>query len=498
MPDPSRSGNDGLQRCNAATVQVRSSRLRYNHGVTPSGRRPAPITVLDLFAGCGGFTQGFHSFRPVNAPDRPVFQSVGAVEWDRAAAATYAANFGESGAHPDLTATKVHLKDIEQWEPSEAELNVEVVVGGPPCQGFSALNRNKVKPERNRLWEEFVRVVERVQPKVFVIENVDRFVRSPEFQDLNNRMRPGAALENYGLIEAPGVKPGDTPQDKARKYLLNAADFGAAQARRRAIVVGVRKDDEGRFVAPVAYPAAGYSREALVHSADLDGMFTVEGVPKAWRTVREIFERTAGLDLVGTELPARSSRLSEISGSVAGIYRTTDLHVTRNPEPLSRARYRAIGREENRLALKDKYFHIDRRGRIHILRIENGQYRDVETDRLYDTRRGTPKYLSTESWDRHSTGSGDVMGRLRMDYPSVTIRTEFFKPEKGRYLHPTDDRPITHYEAAAIQGFPEDFKWCGSKVEIARQIGNAVPIPLGRAIAGAIFEALRPVAGEPI
>ncbi len=65
----------------------------------------------------------------------------------------------------------------------------------------------------------------------------------------------------------------------------------------------------------------------------------------------------------------------------------------------------------------------------------------------------------------------------------MTIRTEFFKPEKGRYLHPFEDRAITHWEAAVLQGFPETHRFVGSKTAIARQIGNAVPIPLGRAIA---------------
>jgi DNA (cytosine-5)-methyltransferase 1 len=84
------------------------------------------------------------------------------------------------------------------------------------------------------------------------------------------------------------------------------------------------------------------------------------------------------------------------------------------------------------------------------------------------------------------------MGRLEWDKPSLTIRTEFFKPEKGRYLHPQWDpedpamrvnRPLTHWEAARIQGFPDDFVWCGSKVDIAKQIGNAVPVGLAAAIA---------------
>ena len=80
------------------------------------------------------------------------------------------------------------------------------------------------------------------------------------------------------------------------------------------------------------------------------------------------------------------------------------------------------------------------------------------------------------------------MGRLRWDSPSVTIRTEFFKPEKGRYLHPTENRAITHFEAARLQGFPDDFMWYGSKASIARQIGNAVPVDMARILVSAILK----------
>ncbi|MGW6505978.1 DNA cytosine methyltransferase [Streptomyces niveus] len=103
---------------------------------------------------------------------------------------------------------------------------------------------------------------------------------------------------------------------------------------------------------------------------------------------------------------------------------------------------------------------------------------------------GQLQYLNTESWDNHSSGSADVMGRLKLGHPSVTIRTEFYKPEKGRYLHPTEHRPITHFEAALIQGFPSDYLWYGTKVEIARQIGNALPVGLARAIGSAIHQRL--------
>ncbi|MCI5137223.1 MAG: DNA cytosine methyltransferase, partial [Candidatus Electrothrix sp. AR1] len=69
------------------------------------------------------------------------------------------------------------------------------------------------------------------------------------------------------------------------------------------------------------------------------------------------------------------------------------------------------------------------------------------------------------------------------DLPSVTIRTEFFKPEKGRYLHPEQHRPITHREAARFQSFPDSFRFTGSKIEIAKQIGNAVPPLLAARVA---------------
>ena len=95
---------------------------------------------------------------------------------------------------------------------------------------------------------------------------------------------------------------------------------------------------------------------------------------------------------------------------------------------------------------------------------------------------------------------GRCYGKAALNKPSVTIRTEFFKPEKGRYLHPTADRAITHHEAARLQGFPDEFKFVGSRTAIARQIGDAVPVPLGRAIAASIAAALSQdeLAGSPL
>jgi DNA (cytosine-5)-methyltransferase 1 len=98
--------------------------------------------------------------------------------------------------------------------------------------------------------------------------------------------------------------------------------------------------------------------------------------------------------------------------------------------------------------------------------------------------------LTPNCWIKKTSGGTDLFGRLKWDRPSVTIRTEFFKPEKGRYLHPVSHRPITHREAARLMGFPDRFKFVGSKIEIARQIGNAVPPHLGGAIAKCVLEIL--------
>jgi DNA (cytosine-5)-methyltransferase 1 len=98
--------------------------------------------------------------------------------------------------------------------------------------------------------------------------------------------------------------------------------------------------------------------------------------------------------------------------------------------------------------------------------------------------------LTPACWIRKTEGGTDLFGRLWWDRPAFTIRTEFFKPEKGRYLHPCQHRPITHREAARLQSFPDTFKFTGSKTEIARQIGNAVPPLLAARVADCVFALL--------
>jgi DNA (cytosine-5)-methyltransferase 1 len=366
----------------------------------------------------------------------------------------------------------VHVEDIQEWNRAGADNGAEVVVGGPPCQGFSALNRAKAKLERNSLWFEYVTAVNRIKPRIFVIENVDRFLKSAEFADLLEEVKPNGLLKDYILVNPFGGFVDVANQVSESGFLLNSADYGAAQARRRAIVIGLRRDTSVERI--LRYPARTHGARAQL------GLFDGGSPPtEPWLNVTGIFKESGELEITGTELPERHTFFDEGDIEISGVFTTSELHIGRNPEPLSRARYMAIPPGGNRNDLRDRWYTMTRDGAI---TIHDGPPRG---------RHFKVGYLSTQSWDDHKSGTGDVMGRIRLDRPSVTIRTEFFKPEKGRYLHPDQDRPITHYEAARIQGFPVDFRWCGTKVQIARQIGNAVPIPLGKAIAGAIYSCLR-------
>lgn len=332
--------------------------------------------MIDLFAGCGGMTSGF-----VAAGFTPIL----AVEHNLHAAATYAANFGEDHVRWADIAT---VTDIPR---------ADVIIGGPPCQGFSNLGARDVEDPRNKLWKEYLRFVRAARPRAFVIENVDRFLTSSEFALLQAETSPAGLLADYTLT--PGV--------------LLAADFGVPQRRKRAFVIGSR-------VGPIPLP----------------------GPTGEWPGVRTVL---SGLP----ETPARttlpSSSVEFFGQRVPGRFKSPDLHLGRNPTALSLERYRAIPPGGGRFDL--------------------------------------PDHLLPRCWREKKTGTTDVMGRMLWDAPSLTIRTEFYKPEKGQYLHPEWHRPITHLEAARLQTFPDTFEWCGSKIEIARQIGNAVPVRLATALA---------------
>ena len=343
-------------------------------------------TVLDLFAGAGGFTLGFDMSNYVGDVQ---WHSVAAVDNDPTAARTYERNFGIA----------VHDADIRTLDVS-ALGSADVILASPPCQGFSPLGIQRDADERaslNGLWEHCLTAIRSQKPAAFAIENVPEFHRSPQFREFLHQMRCDPTLSRYGI--AFGT--------------LDAADYGVPQHRRRGIVVAVRDQR-------VAWPP-----QPTHYGGTLFGRCHV--------TVR---------DAIGDLPPVPVSTSPVVTDEG-----TQDLHAQRPINGVALERYKAIPPGGNR----------------------------------FDLQRDRPD-ITYDCWLRKPSGSTDVMGRMWWDRPAPTIRTDF-RPEKGRYLHPELDRPITLREAARLQGFPDSFVFDGAPSAIARQIGNAIPPLMAKAIA---------------
>jgi DNA (cytosine-5)-methyltransferase 1 len=301
-------------------------------------------------------------------------------------------------------------------DPATKIPSADVVIGGPPCQGFSLLNKNREGDPRKQLWRPFFEIVERSGAQVFVMENVPQLLGSFEHGEI------------LGTAEAMGFK--------CWSEVLSAADYGVPQSRRRAFIIGCKYFDPSQVFPPRRTHFDPRKGGAQISFLQADGRGYLPNAMK-WRTVGD-----AIADLpqpIGTEIRAEQPPL--------------DLHFGRTPTEMSKARYRAIP--------------------------EEGMNR-------FDLQKRAPE-LTPGCWIRKKSGGTDLFGRLWWDRPSVTIRTEFFKPEKGRYLHPTEHRPITHREAARLQSFPDEFVFTGSKIQIARQIGNAVPPVLAARVADVVY-----------
>lgn len=392
-----------------------ASHLGIDRNKRMGARRPYPeegsskgkrhFRLIDLFAGAGGMSLGFsesfgHNFEPVWAND-----------FNEYAAATYNRNFGSHCIVGDI----VDLLENEKFRIPQAD----VVIGGPPCQGFSLLNKKRGGDRRKQLWRPFLDVVALSGAQIFVMENVPQLLGSEEH------------LEIIKEAQALGFK--------LTWANLLAADYGVPQTRQRAFIVGCLFEDPS-----LVFPPRRTHHKPRAESKDVGTLFEPKASyisePMPWRSVKDAI---ADLPLPeGTEIRRESPPL--------------DLHFGRSPTQKSIDRYKTIPDE--------------------------GMNR-------FDLQRLAPQ-LTPACWIRKKSGGTDLFGRLWWDRPAFTIRTEFFKPEKGRYLHPSQHRPITHREAARLQSFPDSFQFIGSKIEIAKQIGNAVPPMLAARVANCVHTLL--------
>jgi DNA (cytosine-5)-methyltransferase 1 len=269
---------------------------------------------------------------------------------------------------------------------------LDLLAGGPPCQGFSVQRgRTTSDDPRNALVASYAKLIDEVYPRVFMMENV-----------------PGLAGERGGGALLPLWEVTERLGYRVFKRIVDAQDYGVPQRRKRFVVIGVREDVEADFSWPVQ-------------------------LEPVRRTVRDVIEWLPAPGDATANLPMhRADRLSAIN--------------------LQRIEFLSAGQ-----------------GRDHL-----------------------PDHLLADCHKRSSTSIGhrNVYGRMAWDDVAPTITARFDSFTRGKFGHPEQSRSISLLEGALLQTFPVEIQFAGNKVEIARQIGNAVPPMMAKALGVSIRELL--------
>lgn len=211
--------------------------------------KATPLTVIDLFAGAGGISEGFR---------QAGYRVLGGIDSDPDAAATYALNF------PDA---QVIVGDIREPEVHASVLEVArhatVIVGGPPCQAFSQMRNHTrmIDDPRNALYREFVTMVRAAVPSAFVMENVTGI----DQMGVREQIRDDLALDGEYLVQA---------------QVLNAADFGVPQTRKRLLFIGVHRSLG--IAPPVLHGSGATSVVSLARCTPSTGCYTVVADEQLW------------------------------------------------------------------------------------------------------------------------------------------------------------------------------------------------------------------------
>jgi DNA (cytosine-5)-methyltransferase 1 len=373
-------------------------------------------TALSLFSGCGGFCEGVESAS---------FEVRAAVELDRFACETSRFNFPrtplfEGDIHDFMMAESDHARKYQ------LEKGVDLVFGGPPCQGYSQIGTRRLDDERNLLYREFLRIVTALRPRVFLMENV-----------------PNLALLNRGyfrrLILSDCRHAGYGNSIMLR---VSAADFGVPQTRQRVIFVGIRDEDFFPF------ELTGFCE------ASLSGQMA-----KPYVTVREAIG-----DLPAEIVPSGKTMKYPDVHRPSSFMQMMRLDFDGGWYKRSLKRRRGIGSGEPVL-FNHHTKEIQERRKNLIALLAPGMKADSLPREIWDGKR-------PEKWRR-----------LHPDQPSYTILAQMHR-DLSEWVHPWLERWITVREAARLQSFHDGFIFRGSEWQQLKQIGNAVPPLLAHALGG--------------
>ena len=346
------------------------------------------LKIVDLFSGVGGLSYGF-----MQAGCKVIVAN----EIDSDIAFAYTKNHPETKMiNEDIT--KLYIDKVF----GEYKGEIDVVIGGPPCQGFSQKgSRKTIHDERNFLFRYYYNVVKYLRPKYFLMENV-----------------PNLLTAEKGLFRSEIEKLFSEIGYSLDSRILNAAEFGVPQNRRRAFILG--KLGRNNLKLPV-----GSVKRVTINDAIGDLAFLESG---------------EGNEQQEYKYEPNSEYQRKIRDNMNVLH--------------------------NHISTKHSKAAIDKLKMIPV-----GMGKEV-----------LPKNLLTKS-----IYSG-TWSRMINNEQSVTITTRFDTPSSGRFTHPILNRCITVREAARIQSFPDSFIFYGKKSSQMKQVGNAVPPLLGKAIAEVIIK----------
>lgn len=379
--------------------------------------------LFDLFCGTGGFSKGFEK------SDNASYQTLLGVDILPVSVKTFNLN------HPAALAVtndirRLRCDDLQErlkLKPGKLDL----IIGGPPCQGFSSIRPFRSSEEddsRNNLFEQFANFVNFFRPRALVIENV-----------------VGLATHNNGAALAQMQECFANLGYECDWRILNAAHFGVPQRRERLIFIGVQKG--GKLVFP---QPTHESKGSTIGHHDRSRML----IPQ-----EDLFTPKLNLKPAVSVLDAIDDLPPIKSGESAGHYAQTP---------------------------RNDYQRLRRNGCKKL----DLHYSTAHTPRMLEIIRHSGKNISSIPSHLISSGFSSCYSRLDGDVPSVTITVNFVHPASNRCIHPKCDRALTPREGARLQSFDDEFQFAGNRSQVVKQIGNAVPPLLGKAIGEALAKVL--------